>query len=241
MSISIDGTNISRDQGALTVDGEDVLEVTIDGTVCYVPIKVVDNFEGGDVSEYVENDETGSGSFQADSTASHDGTYGGLLRTEGGTTIGNGNSSAISTSGLDYYPSAGDTFEAWISTNLGVSNYELLFGMQGTGHPETINSGYGIGHDNNATEDWNIWRYDSGSRTIIASGTNSFDAGTNWIKVQVTWETNGSISGGIYDSSEDQQIWLDASDTAYTSGGIGVKFRGGVDPYEMSIDSIRII
>ena len=201
---SIDGTDIS---GA-TIDGQDVEEITVDGDVVFSagpPPGTIDDFEDGNLNEYsgsigiVQSSEVLFGSFAFEQT-------------------GNGN--MISTSGLPNYPQSGNTINLYFKEDSpsDTGGLAFLFGVQNTSQFYAVN----------ALAQYNfigIFKDGVGGGSQISpNGSATF--GTDWIEFEIVWnspnidftvfsvnQTTGARTGTLGTVS--------ATDSTYTSGGIG--------------------
>ncbi len=164
---------------------------------------VIDDFEDSDLSEY--DFDRGSSGASVVSSPAYNGS--GVLEISGT------NTEMISTSGLSYYPSAGDTFSYWV---------------RGTGGADDINLTYGVqDHDNRyfirvdfANNDLVLYRNEN-SDPVNLAGTDLSLSEDTWYEVEVDWGDSGSQVVTLYDSSGSQLGQISASDSTWTSGGIG--------------------
>jgi hypothetical protein len=166
---------------------------------------VIDNFEDGGLSEY-EHDPTRDGEATIVSSPTYNGSA--ALEIEGE------NAELISTSGLDAYPEAGDTFSFWVRSSGGGDNLNVTWGVQdhenrylakvkaetGSFYLFTTKGGDSTQHD-----------YESG--LSIAQDT--------WYEVEIDWATDGTQTVILYDSSGSQLSQISMTDTTWTSGGVG--------------------
>lgn len=199
--VSIDGTDIS----GVTIDGTDVQEITVDGDVVWTAKKIVDSFEDGNISEY----EGDLGAFTTDSGSSPsptDGSY--QLRCTSGF------NQITSTTGLDYYPSQGDTIEVDLYVN-GSSICELWLGCQSE---EAQPSAYRFRIESNEIR---IMKRDGTNNSKIAS--KSVNLSNGYHRCRMTWG-NPTLTWKVLSSGDT----ISADDTDYTSGGIGWGGQSGV-------------
>jgi len=186
--------------------------VTIFGvTGTFGGTQIIDNFEDEDISEYGGN----TGDFSI-TTTSYDGTY--ALTNQVLSNIGR---TISSTTGLDSYPSAGDTFafnvrrddsgESFMRTRFGTEDESSSPGGYRIFHdkPSDLNGEFGIGGP---------------------SGTDLFEftyQPNTWYEIEVNWGSSGSITASLYnaDPSAGRGSLIGSTsinDTTYTSGGIGM-------------------
>lgn len=177
-------------------------------------VKVVDDFEDSDLSEY--SFDRGSSSASIVSSPNYSGSSA-LKISETATEM-------ISTSGLSNYPSAGDTFSYWVRASGGVEDVNLTYGVQD--------------HDNRY-----FVRVDFSNNELILmtyknASFDSLDAASpnlsqdSWYKVEVDWSTSGDHTATIYDSAGTQLEQVNGSDSTWTAGGIGY------DAYPSSSQSV---
>ena len=214
---SIDGTEIT---GA-TIDGQDVSEITVDGETVFTAIPdIVDNFEDlpdgpydtESVSDFYNGD-TGSASRVTSNVIS--GTHS-LEKTTKNTSI-------YSTSGLPNYPQKGDVFEAKIDpvgTNADKDFGFILFGMDSSGN------GYGV-CGNNFVGDAIIRTFSAGNRDdTLASATSSLSDGEQH-RMVVEWQTDNTIVLNVFDTNDNLQANVSATDSTFSNQtGVGF-FSGG--------------
>lgn len=172
--------------------------------------KVVDNFNDGDLSEY-----SGDTSVFSTTSSAYEGDY--ALHA---TSTTDNSYYLTSTSGLDNYPSQGDTFQLWIKADdyarkvihWGISSegskdgYRLLYNTNNAGGPDMSIS------DPNGN---------------IAS-KNSVQMAGSWYRWKIDWQDDNTINWTIYDSSGNMMDTLSGSSgSSVTSGGIGFASRSG--------------
>jgi hypothetical protein len=172
---------------------------------------ILDSFEDGDISEYTGD--TGDWSVAQDGDSYHDGH-----RLEMGGSFGD--SIIISTSGLDYYPSQGDTFGTWCKTPYQNSRHHMfLFGVQDSSNYYEVRYNTVVGGTNEIL----INKVEGGSSTTLASTTQVDPTFGKYENIEVAWGTDGSIDVTIYNvgAGAADHATLSATDTTFTSGGIG--------------------
>lgn len=189
--------------------------------------KIVDDFEDSDVSEY--GGDTGNVSFTTSNVQN------GSVALE----LSNSNAnqrSISSTSGLDNYPSAGDTFRCWtrMGTN-GQSKWEIMFATQSA---TAFSNRYSI-FLNRDGSDFAIVK-DDGSFSFLSSATQTYSYST-YYEVEVDWSTNGDIKARLFDSSGSKLNSVSTNDTTYSSGGIGFSQNTPTGGDTTTFDYYRII
>lgn len=141
-------------------------------------------------------------------------------------------SSIYSLSGLGAYPSQGQTFEFYIrdenqnyAQNGSVAAHR--FAMQDT-NPEA--NCYEIGCNADKEAKYKIKVYDeSGTNATLAASAADETALPygSWYRVEVQWADDGTITATVFDETDTQIVQISATDTTYTSGGIGHRLASG--------------
>lgn len=191
-------------------------------------VAIIDNFEDGDLSEYTLNQDTNTNGTITTVTSP---VYQGqralqIVNDNDGDVSADRNQSAVSTSGLDYYPQQDDTWTVRIRGNDWTNvNADHQWAVQDTapvlanyippcyrlailGQPDTFR----------------IQRIDSdGTVTTLAEDTSVTWSNYNddYLECTTTWLADGTIDVEIRDSSGTAITSGSATDTTYTSGGIG--------------------
>jgi len=170
----------------------------------------VDDFEDGDVAEYSGD----TGSFDVTSNRVQNGSL--SLET---TTAGN--ISMTSTSGLDRYPEAGDTFRVWWQPEEGDTSTDdrLFFASQST----SVDNNYRV-HLYPQQNEFAFAKFEGGSQTRLAVSNQSYTDNT-WYEVEVEWGANGSFTVTLFDDTGSQLNQLTPTDTTFSSGGVGFQHR----------------
>lgn len=191
-----------------------------DGSVIWVAEQIIDSMEDGEIAEYGGD----SASFSVQTGTVYDGTYG--LKAD---SAGGGNVVISSTAGLDPsapYTQQGDTFQCHTRTAAEGPIWGLLFGTQSETGVAGI-SGYEAFLDDSGNENHAIRRWDNGTETILTESAITETASeTEWHRVHVDWASDGTITFTYYDSADTQMFQLAATDTTYTSGGVGYRHNG---------------
>lgn len=171
---------------------------------------VVDDFEDGDLDEYGYADDP----FEATQERSFGGSW--SIRDEH--PEGTNFLYAVSTSGLDNYPVAGDSFEYRIyieSSSVGDPNTLFYFAAQSeTSDPD----GYVVQLDRN--DDHIKLSKDGEEGTTLDDGNTAVPM-DEWLRVSIDWGSEGEIDITIFDSDGDEVDSLSATDSTYSDGGIG--------------------
>jgi hypothetical protein len=167
---------------------------------------VIDGFEDGDLSEY----DFDRGSSAASVVTSP--TQGGSYALEYVDT----NVEAISTSGLDAYPQAGDTFEFWVRGSGGTEKTNLTYGVQDHANRYFVRV-------NVANDNFKLYKWEGDSTPgPLGSQTSGFTLSQDaWYRVEVQWGTGGSHTATLSDASGTQLAQISGSDSTWTSGGVG--------------------
>lgn len=125
------------------------------------------------------------------------------------------NTEMISTSGLDNYPSAGDTFACWVMAVDGAAKANITYGVQSHTNRYYV-------HLNFQDDELLLMKYADGSSVVldsVKSGiTRSYDT---WYWLEIYWYTDGSHEVELYDIHDNELALLHGSDSTWTSGGIG--------------------
>lgn len=170
--------------------------------------KVIDGFEScGDLSEY--SGDTGKFSEQSNTVQVGECALEAVAE--------NGDPFAIqSQSGLDNYPSAGDTFEYWAKPGEGPNgrggSTVLKFGVQDTANYYQLT----LDSDNGDLEFSKV----SGGSVAFTATASAGISPTSWYRVEVAWGSSGTINITVFDGSGSEQGSLSKTDSEFTSGGI---------------------
>lgn len=169
---------------------------------------VIDDFEDGDLSEYDFDRGSTGASLVSSPTQS-----GSSALEYAGTNI-----EAVSTTGLDAYPSSGDTFSFWVRASGGGDNLNVTWGVQTT-NPHK-NRYYAKLKPTDGS--FYLFKYKDGSgdqRDYTSGLSLSQDV---WYEIEVQWASSGGDQTvTLYDSSGTQLAQLSMTDTEWSSGGIG--------------------
>ncbi len=140
--------------------------------------------------------------------------------------------SAVSTSGLDTYPSRGDEFH-YRFDNAGDDNFVALHFMaqSETDNPE----GYTVGISGSGA--WRMWNSVNGSVSVIASqDLPTSDQIDGWYRAEV-WTDDTTVYADLYDDSTDELLAsIQADDTNFSSGGIGFRSAGNGEVWDYAVE-----
>lgn len=183
---------------------------------------VIDDFEDGGLSEYQYD----TGYFTTQSTTVKEGSS--ALEVTSGTNV-----HISSFSGLNYYPSEGDTFRWWGRTSNHDRYLLFYFGAQeGTGGVDDRPDGYAAYWDfSNNNLHFRIRQ--NGSNTRLASTNISWAADT-WYQGEVQWGSDGTTTLRVLDETGSEiGSPITATDSTFTSGGITWQTSGIQGPKYM--------
>jgi len=171
---------------------------------------VVDNFEDNGISEYGGD----TGKFQTQTGTVFSGAY--ALRGDADSGTGPGFAGIASTSGLDNYPAQGDVFECRFRMEGDAYDNLIHFGSQTAAF---VPDGYEARMDFN-DYDLQLAKRDSGFTVLTTDTSPTFNTG-EWYRLEVTWETDGSITAIVEEDDGTQIASVSTTDTTYSSGGVG--------------------
>lgn len=174
---------------------------------------VIEDFESGDISDYGGD----TGDFSIQSTTVYQGSN--------ALTDSNTDGSVISATDAAYTVSAPVRIHCRMALDGG--DFGGIYWFTQAEAAESSNSGYlfqphrGGGDPQQAR----LLRLDSGSLTQLATADSGYNVDGTFGLIEVDHLSDGSITVTTYNSSGSQANQLSASDTNYSSGGIG--FRQG--------------
>lgn len=172
--------------------------------------QLIDDFEDGDISEYGSD----TGQYATQTSTVKEGT----TALQGDVSSGNAYH-ILSTSGLNYYPSQGDTWRLWNRVQSSGDMAANHFGVQSVPTSGLPDNGYMV-QTRVAANEIRIYLRSSASWTLLASASVSLSSAT-WYEIKVDWATDGTITLTIFDSAGSQLAQASATDTSFSSGGIG--------------------
>jgi hypothetical protein len=194
------GTNAGLDEGGLR-------------TVSQPYSAIIDNFEDGDLSEY--GPDTGSYSVVSSPVFLGSNALGALAT---------GRDVVASTSGLDNYPSPGDTIRVHVyPENLDYSQF--LWGLSSVTGENGLNC-YGVRLVSGPSIE--IRKWNNGNEGGIGSAATTLPNGNQaWYSLVINWNSDGTITVDHRVPGGSTLATAQASDTDYTGSGIGIRGDGG--------------
>lgn len=223
---------ISRNTGILNPSSTGTYELELNGQIIEVNVtNIIDDFEDGDLAEYTVN----TSGFSVVDTPSLNGDF---------SLNANDNSSnpnIQSTNGLGFYPSVGDSWRyAYRFQDATDSIIQFWFFTESENAKP---NGYevrldGRGGDNIELAKW----YNSGSRTVLASETQTYESNT-WNELEISVTTDNKITAELFDGSGTSIGGpISATDSTYTNGGLGFQHSPAFDTGDgIFIDYIRFV
>lgn len=191
---------------------------------------IIDDLEDGDISEYGGS----TGSYSANTNAP---VANGSYSLKGTTPSGGGGVIIRSDSGLNAYPSQGDTFRYNFQFNQTDQLQAFLFGAQSTG------SGTGEAYrvePRIEKGNFSLYLNDGTSNTLAQDTSVSYSTGVMY-EVGIDWASDGTITTTLYDDTGSQISQISATDTTYTSGGVGWRSYDPADQSTIVHDYARIL
>lgn len=184
---------------------------------------IIDDFERGDLSPYTDNS-TGDGVAEVVQSPVKQGSHA-LRLYEGVDEV-----EIISMSGLPNYPSQGDTFEYYYRyDNQAIGAFH--FGVQST----SFNDKYAI-RARGDKDEFVLFGGNDSERKSVSLSTNE------WYRIEVDWQTDGTITATLYDKTETQISQVSITDSTYSSGGIAFDgFTGTSSTDGWFFDDVKII
>ena len=190
-------------------------------------MSTVDDFEDGDISEY--GGSTGAASVVTSPAKSGSNAleYTNTQPSE----------SISSVSGLNAYPSPGDTFRTWVRTPSSSSDVYISvhWAVQSeTSYPESYYAYYNMGSGEFAIGDIESGSIGNYSTTSVSLSTST------WYEIEISWGSSGSIQAELLDESGTSLATLSATNTKYSSGGVafGCVYASTTDTFHF--DNCRI-
>lgn len=168
--------------------------------------QIIDDFNDGDLSEY-----TTTNTASITTSPTYEGSHALQINNAAAQ-----EDFAHSTSGLNAYPSAGDTFEFrfWMTDNTD-DNVDFYWAASST----FADDGYKV-RFRSYQNDLQLQRMDNGSSTLLSSQSSISWRQGEWHRVVIDWGSGGSITVTAYDAGGTQLGQVSATDGNYTSGGI---------------------
>lgn len=182
------------------------------------PATIIESFRDGDIAEYA-----GDTLNFAVVSSPHVHAVNGL---ECQTGIDGGTKGISSTTGLNAYPSQGDTF--WTAFRHPATDHRLQAAFAVQSESATSDC-YAIqsAADNGA---FNIVKWSGGSFSTLDSATLDYSGYTGtWLHAKLEWGTDGSMQATLYDDTKTAIAGpIAATDTTWTSGGWGWRILTGL-------------
>jgi hypothetical protein len=171
---------------------------------------VIDDVEDNDISEYDASVLDGTASTSSSVVKS--GSYSIEMNSDADGEL----NSLISLSGLNTYPQAGDTFEAWVYPQ-DSKEAGIRFGMQ---EQARLPTGYRfVMYPANDLIDLRLRNPDDSQTTLASTSVTIPDDPQAWYRLEVEWGEGGSITCTLYNDSGSQLAQISATDSTYTEGG----------------------
>jgi hypothetical protein len=225
-------TDSDAGTGTIDVLSDDDLasvSVTIDSAI---PDSVVDNFEealyedkGNTLSDYYGGDLSG---WSRQTGTVYEGSY--ALETPDST------NTFIADDGGNFEVTEGNIFSVQCYTPDSNTDFRpIAWGVQ-----SEVNYGsrscYEIKMDTGFPA-FALFKTESGSSTILTQDVGTSIPTSEWLRIGVDWATDGTLTATLYDSSGSQVTQVSATDTTFTSGGVG--YGVGGKSGEHYIDYVR--
>jgi len=201
---------------------------------------IIDRFEDLSLSEYNTYDRDGDGTVTASDTYYYGGS--GALELSA-PSASNTDMSALSNSGLDNYPSRGQSFKynLYFDNNSGLNATDFVFfAGSGSGTPrpddcyfvETVVNG-----------EIRLYERSTGSNTLLDSAEVTWsNYEKQFLEVVVNPQSDGTISVTLRDILENQIAQISPSDSTHDSGGVGaVVFANNNDVTEVFYDEWEFV
>ncbi|MFB6226292.1 MAG: PKD domain-containing protein [Candidatus Paceibacteria bacterium] len=154
----------------------------------------------------------------------------------GTTPVGGGGVTIRSTSGLPSYPSPGSNWTQQIYLSEGDQYAAHLFGSQSGANGLTQSYRVEIA---TANDQLSLYEYSGGSNMKMASTSVNFQAG-NWYNISIDWRSNNTIFVYVTDSTGAKLAEISATDSTFTSGGIGWRAYDSNDQSQITFDGYNI-
>lgn len=154
----------------------------------------------------------------------------------------NRNLGSFDTDGLPNYPVQGDQFRCWFRTDSAQSGADadvvaLVFGLQNSG--DVVSDRYRVGYQ--GSENFRLGKQQGGSFSTLAETPLTLSSNT-WYEFDVVWETDGTITAKVFDTSGSEVTsgGISATDTSFTSGGVGYAL-GTPGTHTINFDDYRLV
>ncbi|WP_129114543.1 hypothetical protein [Halegenticoccus tardaugens] len=167
---------------------------------------IVDDFEDGDLNEY-EFDRGRSGAEVVTDQA---------YRGSNALAITGTDTELTSTTGLDPYPRAGDTFTCWFRASGGADTLQFSYGVQSPGDRYYVK----VNYPNEAIQLYRV--RNTGSPTRYGAANRGFTlAKDRWYGLVITWHEDGRQIVRLYDEGGNKLTQFAGRDNTWKRGGIG--------------------
>lgn len=227
-----DGTLFTNSNGEI-ISENGVLQTS-------APISIVDDFEDNDKKEY--NVTSGGDGSSIVSSPVFSGSY--ALSMNGYFDLFANATTIQSSSGLENYPSAGDTISYYFRYSSSV--------FDDPDSSTTDPSSFLFADQDSSTEDSQRYevslrgyslklrrRNSDGTITVLADTSISTSAGV-WYFLEINWGSNGSFTVTISDTDGNQIGEVTANDSNYSSGGIGFQSVDATNQGDQYYDKVVI-
>ena len=176
--------------------------------IAAIPDSVVENFESGDLNDYVGETEE----FEVNQNTP-------VFIAENSLKTPGSSADIVSTSGKEKYPEQGDRFSQRVHYNGGSGRTNMVFAVQDIDnyYLVQVTSGGEI----------TIFIQNSGDFTTISEKSVQELPNDEWLEFEVVWLTDGTINFEIFGASDENDnkgsslAQLSVNDDTYSDGGIG--------------------
>jgi plastocyanin len=117
------------------------------------------------------------------------------------------------------YPEAGDTITYYHYSGSSASSQVPMYFFGVQSEEDFPSNAYYIRHDSRDNK-FALNIANNGSYSTLAETSTTFPS-YEWIKTEIVWETDGTISVTTWDSQGNEIASVSANDTTHTSGGMG--------------------
>lgn len=217
---------------SVNADNSDIKEITVDGSVAWRAVEIIDDFEDGNATGWTIGD-TSSGSSEAIVSPGLDGSN------NAWEWDGEFEAHLAGADAVDRGPQPGDVFEVWFqigsSSSTALSRFE--FSADGNSDPDKYRIEWEAGSISNKTV--SIEKYSGGSVTKVdtasfapTDGTTyrceiRWNAGNNLVEAQM-YDAGGSSASSAFSITDDSS----ASGSEYTQPGIQMWANANMTNYQ---------
>lgn len=189
---------------------------------------IIDDFEDGDLSEYSFDRNAAGASLVSNPT--YDGSH--ALQ------IDATNTELLSTSGLNYFPRAGDTFSCWVRGTNGAADVNFTYGAQDKNNRYVARVSFD--RDNIV-----LFRYENGTLHTLAQQYGITVGEDSWYNIEINWGDNNTHQFTLQDASGSEVAQISSTDSTWTSGGVGydayMNTSGGTVYFDYVTTSTRVL